>query len=210
MFTGIIETIGQVISVQREDANYRFRVQSAVSGELQIDQSIAHDGVCLTVVAQQDDWHEVVAIQETLARTTLGDWKPGLAVNLERAMVAGARLDGHMVQGHVDTKATCISLTEQGGSWLFRFRFEDEGGSAGLVVDKGSICVNGISLTVVQALADGFEVAIIPYTFTHTNLGALEPGHSANIEFDILGKYIQKHIGHYLQDLYRYGQPAEL
>lgn len=210
MFTGIIETIGQVVAVRREGANYRFRVRSSVSAALKIDQSIAHDGVCLTVVAQEDDWHEVVAIHETIEKTTLGNWQPGYDVNLERAMVAGARLDGHMVQGHVDTRATCMAVTEQDGSWLFRFGLEDETGSAGLIVDKGSICINGISLTVVQALADGFEVAIIPYTFAHTNLGALQPGQPVNIEFDILGKYIQKHIGHYLQDLYRYRQPAEL
>ncbi len=188
MFTGIIEAGGELIAVERDGSNLHFTLKSPISKELKIDQSLAHDGVCLTVVNQEGDTHVVTAIDETLRRTALSEWKPGRLVNLERAMQLGARLDGHIVQGHVDDVGVCTAVEPQDGSWLFSFSFNPR--HAGLLVPKGSVCINGVSLTVVEPTKDTFQVAIIPYTYEHTNFGQLQPGMKVNLEFDILGKYI--------------------
>ncbi|MCC7467086.1 MAG: riboflavin synthase [Saprospiraceae bacterium] len=192
MFTGIIESLGTVKSVEKELSNVHFTVESAISAELKIDQSVCHNGVCLTVVGLGDGWHKVTAVEETLRRTNLGDWQPGTLVNLERCLPVGGRLDGHIVPGHVDELATCVEVLETGGSWKYTFRFRPE--KAGLLVDKGSVCLNGVSLTVVSPGMDDFSVAIIPYTWEHTNFKALKPGDSVNIEFDILGKYMARQM----------------
>ncbi len=188
MFTGIIEAAGTITAVEREQSNVHFTVRSPISAELRIDQSLSHDGVCLTVVALGDGTHTVTAVLETLNRTRLGDWEVGGVVNLERATVAGGRLDGHIVQGHVDTVGECLEVRESGGSWYYTFRY----GTDDLLVDKGSVCINGVSLTVVEPTDDTFRVAIIPYTHDHTNFRELRPGSSVNLEFDIIGKYIAR------------------
>ena len=193
MFTGIIEAAGTITAIAREADNVHFTVESPISDELKVDQSLAHDGVCLTVVALERGTHTVTAIRETLERTRLGDWEVGGVVNLERAMQAGARLDGHIVQGHVDTVAECVDVEESGGSWYYTFRYATDD----LLVDKGSVCVNGVSLTVVTPTDDTFRVAIIPYTHAHTNFRELRPGSSVNIEFDIIGKYIARQLAAY-------------
>ncbi|PPK86657.1 riboflavin synthase alpha chain [Neolewinella xylanilytica] len=193
MFTGIIEAAGSVVRIEREADNVHFTVASPISDDLKIDQSLAHDGVCLTVVAKADGTHTVTAIRETLNRTRLAEWTEGSEVNLERAMQAGARLDGHIVQGHVDTVGECVAVEEAGGSWYYTIRYDSED----LLVDKGSVCVNGVSLTVVEPDDDSFKVAIIPYTYAHTNFKNLRPGDRVNLEFDILGKYIARHMAAY-------------
>jgi len=195
MFTGIIEHAGTITHVESEGDNVHFTVKSEVSKELKIDQSLAHDGVCLTVVELPEGSHVVTAIRETLERTRLGDWKVGDRVNLERAMRAGARLDGHIVQGHVDTVGECLDVEEAGGSWYFTFRYAPEPET--LLVDKGSVCINGVSLTVVEPKEDTFKVAIIPYTYEHTNFHQLVPGKRVNLEFDIIGKYIARQMAAY-------------
>lgn len=195
MFTGIIESAGTISRIEHENENVHFTVESDISDELKIDQSLAHDGVCLTVVALTDRTHTVTAIRETLERTRLGSWKEGDRVNLERAMQAGARLDGHIVQGHVDTVGECLWVEEAGGSWYFTFRYAPSPET--LLVDKGSVCINGVSLTVVEPDGDTFKVAIIPYTFEHTNFGALTAGAKVNLEFDIIGKYIARQMAAY-------------
>jgi len=195
MFTGIIESSGTITNIEREGDNYHFTVASDISDELKIDQSLAHDGVCLTVVALTDKTHTVTAIRETMDRTRLGDWSVGDTVNLERAMQAGARLDGHIVQGHVDTVGECLRVAEAGGSWYFTFRYQLT--PEHLLVDKGSVCINGVSLTVVEPVEDTFKVAIIPYTYEHTNFNALRPGSKVNLEFDIIGKYIARQMAAY-------------
>ena len=195
MFTGIIESSGTITNIEREGDNYHFTVASDISDELKIDQSLAHDGVCLTVVALTDKTHTVTAIRETMDRTRLGDWSVGDTVNLERAMQAGARLDGHIVQGHVDTVGECLRVEEAGGSWYFTFRYQLT--PEHLLVDKGSVCINGVSLTVVDPVEDTFKVAIIPYTYEHTNFNALRPGSKVNLEFDIIGKYIARQMAAY-------------
>lgn len=195
MFTGIIEAAGMISDIQHEGGNIHFTVASPISAQLKIDQSLAHDGVCLTVVALGPGTHTVTAIKETLDRTRLGAWALGKQVNLERAMQAGARLDGHIVQGHVDTVGECIAVSEADGSWYYRFRYALQPDR--LLVDKGSICINGVSLTVVNPVEDTFEVAIIPYTYQHTNFQELQPGDIVNLEFDIIGKYIAKHLAAY-------------
>lgn len=192
MFTGIIESLGTVSAVQKERSNVHFTVESNISSELKIDQSVSHNGVCLTVVALGDTWHRVTAVEETLRRTNLSDWKPGTLVNLERCLPVGGRLDGHIVQGHVDELATCTEVLETGGSWKYTFSFRPE--KAGLLVDKGSVCLNGVSLTVVSPGMDHFSVAIIPYTWENTNFKSLQPGDQVNIEFDILGKYLARQM----------------
>ena len=197
MFTGIIEAQGRVERIEREGTNVHFTISSTVSDELKIDQSIAHDGVCLTVVAMTPGQHTVTAIEETLLRTRLGEWQEGTTVNLERAMKSNARLDGHMVQGHVDKTGECISVDDRDGSWYYRFRYE--AAPEHLLVDKGSICVNGVSLTVVNPTVDEFSVAIIPYTYEHTNFHQLQVGSKINLEFDIIGKYIARHLALYQQ-----------
>lgn len=195
MFTGIIETLGEVKKIVHEGSNIHFTVASAISNELKIDQSVSHNGVCLTVVELGDGWHTVTAIEETMIRSNLGTWEVGSKVNLERAMMANARLDGHMVQGHVDSTATCKRVVEADGSWYYTFEYKPDGGH--ILVDKGSVCVNGVSLTVVSPVNQTFQVAIIPYTYEHTNFHAFKPGDQVNIEFDIIGKYIVRHMGAY-------------
>ncbi|PHI18562.1 riboflavin synthase [Lewinellaceae bacterium SD302] len=195
MFTGIIETTGLIQRIQHEGTNVHYTVKSELSPELRIDQSLAHDGCCLTVVSLTEETYTVTAIKETLDRTRLGQWKEGDKVNLERAMVSGARLDGHIVQGHVDTVGECISVEEVDGSWYFEFRYQPTPDH--MLVDKGSVCINGTSLTVVDPVDDRFKVAIIPYTYEFTNFNALRPGHQVNLEFDIIGKYIAKHLAVY-------------
>mgnify|MGYP006219668275 FL=1 len=190
MFTGIVEEIGEVIDVIKEDQNAHFVIKSVISSELKIDQSISHNGVCLTVVEQQEDWHKVTAISETLGITNLNSLKKGDLVNLERCLKVGDRLDGHMVQGHVDSIAKCIKVTEENGSW--RYLFEGNSEVKQLVVYKGSICINGVSLTVTKTMNHEIEVAIIPYTYEHTNFQQIQVGDLVNIEFDILGKYFLK------------------
>lgn len=195
MFTGIIEQFGTVQKIEKEGTNVHYTLQSNLASELQIDQSVAHNGVCLTVVALTEDTYVVTAIDETLQRSNIGDLKEGTRVNLERAMMANARLDGHMVQGHVDATATCISREEVEGSWIFRFKYQQT--QEHIVVDKGSICINGVSLTVVNPSNSEFSVAIIPYTFEHTNFKTLKIGDKVNLEFDIIGKYIAKYMAIY-------------
>lgn len=195
MFTGIIESPGTLTDIVREGDNYHFTVASAISDDLKIDQSLAHDGVCLTVVALDGKSHTVTAIRETMDRTRLGDWAVGDTVNLERAMQVGARLDGHLVQGHVDAVGECLRVEEAGGSWYFTFRYTLR--PEHLLVDKGSVCVNGVSLTVVEPEGDTFKVAIIPYTYAHTNFQALRAGSRVNLEFDVIGKYIARQLAAY-------------
>jgi len=189
MFTGIIEEIAEVVSLKKEGQNIHFSFISKITHELKIDQSIAHNGVCLTVVNIDSDVYTVTAINETLLKSNLGDLKIGSKVNLERSIKMGARLDGHMVQGHVDQIATCIEIKEDNGSHIFSFEYEN---SENITVEKGSISVNGVSLTVVKSKDNSFSVAVIPYTFNHTNLHTIQVGTVVNLEFDILGKYISK------------------
>lgn len=193
MFTGIIETLGEVKNIVKEETNIHFTIQSALSQELKIDQSVAHNGVCLTVVALNENTHTVTAIEETLNKTALGNLKIGSKVNLERCMQMNARLDGHIVQGHVDQTATCILVKELNGSWEYRFSYDASLGN--VTVEKGSICVNGISLTVVNSTKNEFSVFIIPYTFEHTNLHQVNVGDTVNLEFDIIGKYVARLMG---------------
>jgi riboflavin synthase len=188
MFTGIIEQIGVVKKIQKDDQNIHFTVTSDFLHELKIDQSVAHNGCCLTVVSISDEGYIVTAIQETLDRTNLSDWKIGTKVNLERCLQYNGRLDGHIVQGHVDTVGICTSVEDQGGSWKFYFSYE----SVDLTVEKGSIAINGTSLTVVDSNPGSFSVCIIPYTYEFTNFNLLQPGDKVNLEFDILGKYVAK------------------
>lgn len=191
MFTGIIETLGEITSIVQEKTNLHFEIKSNITSELKIDQSVAHDGVCLTVVKLSEQTHTVTAIDETLRLTSLRDWKVGKLVNIERCMSANGRFDGHIVQGHVDTTATCTRIKDEQGSWLIEFEFMNNQFQK-YVVRKGSICVNGTSLTVVTAGEKSFSIAVIPYTFEHTNFGKLQAGDVVNIEFDIIGKYVEK------------------
>lgn len=193
MFTGIIETLGLITQLKKEQSNLHITVKSDLSKDLQIDQSVAHNGVCLTVVDLKDNEHTVTAINETLQKTNIGDLKVGDLVNLERCMQMNGRLDGHIVQGHVDQTAKCMGLKEADGSWIFTFEYDVSKGN--VTVEKGSVCVNGISLTVVNSGDNTFSVAIIPYTFEHTNLQNVKPGDLVNIEFDIIGKYVAKMMG---------------
>jgi riboflavin synthase len=190
MFTGIIETLGKITELKHDKGNQHITVASSISSELKIDQSVAHNGVCLTVVAVADGRHTVTAIEETLNKTSLGDLKSGDPVNLERCMQMNARLDGHIVQGHVDQTAVCTHFKETDGSWEYTFEYDASSGN--VTVEKGSICVNGISLTVVNSKANSFSVAIIPYTFEHTNLKNVREGSMVNLEFDIIGKYVAR------------------
>lgn len=192
MFTGIIENTGQVISVSATGTNTHFWVESGISAQLKPDQSVSHDGVCLTVEAVEGQRHRVTAIEETLKKTALGNWKPGTLVNLERCLALHDRLDGHIVQGHVDCTALCTRRTEKDGSWEYRFEFPRR--FAALVIEKGSIAVNGISLTAFDVKKKSFTVAIIPYTFEHTNLSGITEGQAVNIEFDLIGKYLLRSL----------------
>ena len=189
MFTGIIEHIGEVVALQKEAENLHISMRTPITQELKIDQSVAHNGVCLTVVAIEGDIYTVTVIQESLQKTNLGDLQVGDKVNIERCMKLGDRLDGHLVQGHVDQTAKCVDVVEVDGSWFYTFSYENLGN---ITVEKGSICVNGVSLTVVNSQADSFSVAIIPYTYNHTNFHNFKIGTIVNLEFDILGKYIIK------------------
>lgn len=189
MFTGIIEDLGEIISIEKEGNNIHFSVKSRLANELKIDQSVAHNGVCLTVVNIVDDVYKVTAIKETLAKTNLGDLVVGSLVNLERAMAANGRFDGHVVQGHVDQTGVCESITDENGSWMFTIAHEAKGH---ITVEKGSITINGVSLTVVNSTTNNFSVCIIPYTFEHTSFKTLKPGDTVNLEFDIIGKYVEK------------------
>ena len=191
MFTGIIEQIGHITAIKKEGENIHFTVQSSIANELKIDQSVAHNGACLTVVSINDDEYTVTAIHETLEKTNLGEWKVGTKVNLERCMQMNGRLDGHIVQGHVDTTATCTKIEDQNGSWKFTFTYLTEQ----VTVEKGSITVNGVSLTVVDSKDRQFSVCIIPYTYEHTNFHQLKIGDKINLEFDIIGKYVARLMG---------------
>jgi riboflavin synthase len=188
MFTGIIEGVATVAEIIREGSNIHFMMESPIAQELRVDQSVAHNGVCLTVVEITGSKYKVTAVAETIAKTNLGTWRKGYEINIERSLKVGDRLDGHFVQGHVDTTATCIEKQTLEGSWLFRFRFPKE--YTALVIEKGSICINGVSLTIFNVGTDEFTVAIIPYTYTHTNFHTIEEGWEVNIEFDVLGKYL--------------------
>ena len=189
MFTGIIEQLAEVVVLKKEGDNLHISLKSTITNELKIDQSIAHNGVCLTVVNIKDDVYTVTAINETLLKSNLGLLKVGSKVNLERSMQMGGRVDGHMVQGHVDQRAKCTEIKEENGSYLFTFEHKQ---SDNITVKKGSVCVNGVSLTVVNSKVTSFSVAIIHYTFEHTNFQNIAIGDTVNIEFDILGKYIAK------------------
>lgn len=193
MFTGIIESVGEVISVTREGSNIHYRITSAISHELKIDQSVAHQGACLTVTAQAGNWHEVTAIDETLSKTNLKVWKQGTRVNLERCMKADGRYDGHMVYGHVDQVASCMGVNDKNGSVEFTFQYSP--GAQAMIVEKGSVCLNGISLTVYNVKGNEFSVAIIPYTLEHTTMKDVDKGSLINLEFDIIGKYVAKMMG---------------
>lgn len=190
MFTGIIETLGIITSIQKENENLHITLQSSITNELKIDQSVAHNGVCLTVVALENDTYTVTAIQETILKTNLGDWKVNDLVNLERAMKLGDRLDGHIVQGHVDQIGRCTAVVETNGSWLYTFEYDATLNN--ITIEKGSITVNGVSLTVVNSKAAEFSVAIIPYTYEHTNFKNFTIGTKINLEFDVIGKYVTK------------------
>ncbi len=194
MFTGIIEALGEVVSIKQEGTNVHFTLRCPFTQELKIDESVAHNGVCLTVVDIKHHDYTVTAIKETLSKTNLGDLSVGDKVNLERAMPANGRFDGHIVQGHVDTTAVCKDIQEQNGSWVFTFELPEP---TTQMVEKGSITVNGISLTLVNVTSNGFSVAIIPYTFEHTNLHQLTIGDKVNIEFDVIGKYVAKMLSGY-------------
>ena len=190
MFTGIIETKGKVVDLQKDQDNLHLIIGSDISGELKIDQSVAHNGVCLTVVALADGLHTVTAVAETLDKSNLGTLRIGDLVNLERCMLMNGRLDGHIVQGHVDQTALCSDIIETGGSREYTFSYNSSSGN--ITVEKGSICVNGISLTVFNSKENSFSVAIIPYTQEHTNMQQLKKGDTVNLEFDIIGKYVAR------------------
>ena len=189
MFTGIIETKGEVISIIKDGSNLDISLKSDITNELKIDQSVSHNGVCLTVVKIDNDIYTVTAIKETLEKSNMGLLEVGDQINLERSMRLGDRLDGHIVQGHVDQKAKCTKVVEENGSWVFSFKYKN---SDNITVEKGSVCVNGVSLTVVNSLDNDFSVAIIPYTYEHTNFNTFKIDTVVNIEFDIVGKYIGK------------------
>jgi riboflavin synthase len=188
MFTGIIETTGTIAAIAHNGSNVDYWVASSITSELKIDQSVAHNGVCLTVVEIKDNTYRVTAVAETLAKTNLGYWQTGDTVNMERSLRVGDRLDGHFVQGHVDATATCIAKETLEGSWLFRFQFPEA--FAALVIEKGSVCLNGVSLTIFNVGRNELTVTIIPYTYEHTNFSRIEAGTVVNIEFDVLGKYL--------------------
>jgi len=190
MFTGIIENTGIISDISTIGTNKTFWIQSTLSSELKVDQSVSHNGVCLTVEAIQQNTYQVTAIVETLQKTNLNSWALGTEINLERCMLMNGRLDGHIVQGHVDCTATCISVTEKNGSWEYQFNFDKR--FAHLVIEKGSVSINGISLTCFEVTNDTFKVAIIPYTYNHTNIKHIQAESLVNIEFDLIGKYVSR------------------
>jgi riboflavin synthase len=199
MFTGIVESTGIISGIEAEGTNLTFRIESFLAPELKIDQSVSHNGVCLTVTSVADGSYTVTAIDETLKKTNLGKLSTGDWINLERCMPANGRFDGHIVQGHVDQKGTCTNVQDVDGSWLFDFQYEpgDDPASRNITVEKGSICINGVSLTVFNSETDSFRVAIIPYTYEHTNFKNLKAGDIVNLEFDIVGKYLKKMFAGY-------------
>ena len=190
MFTGIIETLGTVQEVKKEQDNIHITIESSITEELKIDQSVAHNGICLTVVAIEGNYYTVTAIGETIKKTAISNWKVGDSVNLERAMKLGDRLDGHIVQGHVDQTGTCIVAKETNGSWLYTFEYDSA--LQNITIEKGSITVNGVSLTVVDSGINNFSVAIIPYTYENTNFHSFVVGTKVNLEFDVIGKYVSR------------------
>ena len=190
MFTGIIETLGTVQEIKKDKDNIHLTIDSSITDELQIDQSVAHNGICLTVVAINDSSYTVTAIGETIKKTNISYWKTGDQINLERAMKLGDRLDGHIVQGHVDQIGTCIAADEANGSWHYTFEYDES--LHNITIEKGSITVNGVSLTVVNSKKNEFSVAIIPYTFEHTNFNSFKIGTKINLEFDVIGKYVSR------------------
>jgi riboflavin synthase len=190
MFTGIIETLGTIQEIRKDNDNLHISVSSSLTDELKIDQSVAHNGVCLTVVAINSNQYTVTAIQETIAKTNLADWNVGDLVNLERAMKLGDRLDGHIVQGHVDQIGVCKSIVEANGSWYYTFEYDEKLNN--LTIEKGSVTVNGVSLTVVNSKRNEFSVAIIPFTYEHTNFKNFKIGTKINLEFDVIGKYVSR------------------
>lgn len=190
MFTGIIETSGTIKQISKDNDNINITITSAITHELKIDQSVSHNGICLTVVAIEGDSYTVTAIKETIEKTNLGHWQEGDSVNLERAMKLGDRLDGHIVQGHVDQTAVCKNIEEANGSWYFTFEYN--AAQNNITIEKGSITVNGVSLTVVNSKANEFSVAIIPYTYEHTNFKDFKIGSVINLEFDVIGKYVAR------------------
>jgi riboflavin synthase len=190
MFTGIIETLGIIKDIQKDSDNLHVLVSSSITSELKIDQSLAHNGICLTVVAIKNDIYTVTAIKETIDKTTIGNWQIGDLINLERAMKLDARLDGHLVQGHADQIGICNAVKESNGSWYFTFEYDNEPNN--ITIEKGSITVNGVSLTVVNSKQNEFSVAIIPYTFQHTNFQTFKVGTKINLEFDVIGKYVAR------------------
>ncbi len=190
MFTGIIETTGIITDISSNGSNKTFKVSSSLANELKVDQSLSHNGVCLTVEAVEGDVHQVTAIEETLAKTNLGQWKKGSIVNLERCMQMNGRLDGHIVQGHVDCAALCTAVIEKAGSYEYTFEFDKKFSS--LIIEKGSVSVNGISLTCFNITESSFTTAIIPYTYEHTNIKSVKINTPVNIEFDMLGKYVER------------------
>jgi riboflavin synthase len=192
MFTGIIESLGTIHSVETKGTNRTFWIESSLSPQLKIDQSISHNGVCLTVEEVKDNLHRVTAIEETLKKTNLGDWQPGDLVNLERCLVMNGRLDGHIVQGHVDATAVCLQRRELDGSWEFQFEFPKK--FSHLVIEKGSISLNGTSLTIFNVKKSKFDIAVIPYTYEQTNIQSVKSGTRVNLEFDMIGKYVSRFL----------------
>jgi len=192
MFTGIIETVGKVIDIIPKGSNRSFWIESSLSFSFTIDQSVSHDGICLTVEEIRGNQHKITAIDETLKKTSLESWAKGSMVNIERSLVMNGRLDGHLVQGHIDTTGTCINIKEKKGSWEYEFQFHKK--FAALVIEKGSICINGISLTVFDVKKKSFKVAIIPYTFEYTNMKEIKNGDRVNLEFDMIGKYLIRRL----------------
>jgi len=190
MFTGIIETLGTLTKKVKENDNLHLTVSSSITNELKIDQSVAHNGICLTVVAINNNEYTVTAIKETIDKTNLGDWEVGDSLNIERAMKLGDRLDGHIVQGHVDQTATCTAIEEANGSWYFTFEYDPS--LENITIEKGSITINGTSLTVVNSKLNSFSVAIIPYTYENTNFNSFKIGTKVNLEFDVVGKYVKR------------------
>ena len=190
MFTGIIETMGEVIAIAQEGTNLSISISSEIIEELELDQSVAHNGICLTVVAIEKNWYTVTAIKETFDKTTIGSLRVGDKINLERALKLGDRLDGHLVQGHVDQTAICTNIKEVEGSWIFSFNYNPN--SLNITIEKGSITVDGASLTVIDSKANSFSVAVIPYTYRHTLFGTYSVGSRVNLEFDVIGKYIAR------------------
>jgi riboflavin synthase len=192
MFTGIIETMGVITGVEANGGNKTFWIESNISNQLKADQSVSHSGVCLTVEQVADGRHRVTAIEETLNKTNLSSWQVGHLVNLERSLKLDSQLDGHLVQGHIDSVATCTRVKEQNGSWEFEFTYPRK--FAELVIEKGSVCIDGISLTAFDVRKKSFKVAIIPYTYEHTNIKAVRKGEIVNIEFDMIGKYVLRRL----------------